>query len=153
MNTAIRVGRPAAVLAALSGLALLLMVGLVVDGGTRLRAVGRADRIAGEAASAAVEAADTRQARLGLDRPAALAAARAYLRAAGVEGAVAITGPRTVRVTVTVPGTDLILGLTGAGRYTVTGSAEATLAVGVDSDLRGFGDPDGSSVKRSGSGG
>jgi Flp pilus assembly protein TadG len=132
-------GRPVAddrgtvtVLAALSGLALLLMVGLVVDGGSRLRAVGRADRIAGEAARAAVEAADTRQPTLGLDRPAALAAAHAYLHTAGVDGAVAITGPRTVQVTVTITGTDQILGLTGTGRYAVTRSAQATLAVGVD---------------------
>jgi len=120
------------VLAALCGLALLLMVGLVVDGGGRLRAVGRADRIAGEAARAAAEAADTRHATLALDRPAAVAAGQAYLRTAGVGGTVAVTGPRTVRVRVTVAGSDLILGLAGAGRYTVTGTAEATLSVGVD---------------------
>ena len=119
------------VLAALSGLALLLMVGLVVDGGARLRAVGRADRIAGEAARAAVQAADTRQATLGLDRPAALAAARGYLHTAGVGGTVTVAGPRTVRVTLAVSGSDLILGVAGAGRYTVTGTAEATLSVGV----------------------
>jgi Flp pilus assembly protein TadG len=119
------------VIAALAGLALLLMVGLVVDGGGRLRAVGRADRIAGEAARAAVEAADTRQATLALDRHAAVLAAQAYLRTAGVSGTVAVTGPRTVRVTVAVSGSDLILGVAGAGPYTVTGTAEATLSVGV----------------------
>jgi len=119
------------VIAALAGLALLLMAGLVVDGGGRLRAVGRADRVAGEAARAAVEAADTRQATLGLDRHAAVLAAQAYLRTAGVSGTVAVTGPRTVQVTVAVSGSDLILGLAGAGRFTVTGTAEATLSVGV----------------------
>jgi Flp pilus assembly protein TadG len=119
------------VIAALAGLALLLMAGLVVDGGGRLRAVGRADRVAGEAARAAVEAADTRQATLALDRRAAVSAAQAHLRAAGVSGTVAVTGSRTVRVTVAVSGSDLILGLVGAGQYTVVGMAEATLSVGV----------------------
>jgi Flp pilus assembly protein TadG len=119
------------VLAALSGLALLLMVGLVVDGGARLRALGRADRVAGEAARAAVQAADTRRTTLGLDWPAAVAAARAYLHTAGVEGTVTLTGPRTVRVSVTVTGSDLVLGL-GAGSYRVSGSAEAVLSAGVD---------------------
>ncbi|SRR6266536_3228936 len=126
-----RDGGTVTVIAALAGLALLLMAGLVVDGGGRLRAAGRADRIAGEAARAAVEAADTRRATLVLDRHAAVAAAQAYLRTAGVSGVVAIAGPRTVRVTVAVTGDYLILGLVGAGRYAVTGTAEATLSVGV----------------------
>jgi Flp pilus assembly protein TadG len=117
---------------ALAALALLLMVGLVVDGGARMRAVGRADRIAGEAARAAVEAADTRGPTLTLNRPAAVAAAHSYLRAAGVHGAAAVTGPRTVQVTVTVSGTYLILGVVGASGYEVSGSAEASLSVGVE---------------------
>ena len=120
------------VFTALAAVALLLMAGLVVDGGDRMRAVGRADRIAGEAARAAVEAADTRGSTLTLDRPAAVAAATAYLRAAGVPGTVSVTGSRTVHVEVTVSGTYLILGLVGSGRYEVTGSADAGLSVGVE---------------------
>jgi hypothetical protein len=47
-------------------------------------------------------------------------------------GTVTVTGPRTVRVTVTVPGEYQILGVIGAGGYQVDGTAEATLTVGVD---------------------
>ena len=81
------------VFTALASLALLLMVGLVVDGGDRMRSVGRADRVAGEAARAAVEATDTRGPTLALDRPTAVAAGSSYLRAAGVAGTVTVTGP------------------------------------------------------------
>lgn len=121
------------VFTSLAALALLLMVGLVVDGGGRMRAVGRADRIAAEAARAAVEAADTRGQTLVLDRPAAVAAASAYLRTAGAAGTVTVTGPRTVRVTATVTGHYLILGMVGAGGYEVAGTATASLSVGVTS--------------------
>lgn len=62
-----------------------------------------------------MEAADTRQATLTLDRHAAVLAAQAYLHTAGMSGTVTVTGPRTVRVTVAVPGSDLVLGLAGAG--------------------------------------
>ena len=121
------------VFTALASLALLLMVGLVVDGGDRMRAVGRADRVAGEAARAAVEAADTRGPTLTLDRPAAMAAASSYLRAADVAGTVTVIGQRTVHVEVRVDGTYLILGILGSGRYEVSGSADASLSVGVTS--------------------
>jgi Flp pilus assembly protein TadG len=119
------------VFVALAAFALLLMVGLVVDGGGRMRALGRADRVAAEAARAGAEAADTRGPTLVLDRPAASAAAIAYLRSAGVAGTVTLTGPRTVTVTVTVTGRDVILGLVASGAYAVTGSAQATLVIGV----------------------
>jgi Flp pilus assembly protein TadG len=119
------------VLAALAGLAMLLMAGLVVDGAGRLRAAGRADRIAAEAARAAAQAADTRRPTLTLDRPAAVRAARRYLAEAGVTGTVTITGPRTVQVAVSVPGHDLILGLLGHPDYTLTRQATASIAVGV----------------------
>jgi hypothetical protein len=123
------------VFTALAAVALLLMVGLVVDGAGRMRAAGRADRLAGEAARAAVEAVETRGRTLMLNRPAAVAAATAYLRSAGVTGTVTVVGPRTVRVTVTVPGSYLILGLVGAGGYHLSGSADATTVVGVDGDM------------------
>jgi hypothetical protein len=127
-----RDGGMVTVFTALAALALLLMVGLVVDGAGRMRALGRADRVAAEAARAGVEAAESRGRTLVLDRPAARAAASSYLRAAGVAGTVTVTGPRTVAVVVTVTGTDIILGLVGSGTYAVTGSAQATLSVGVE---------------------
>lgn len=120
------------VFTALAALALLLMVGLVVDGAGRMRAVGRADRVAAEAARAAAEAADTRGTTVTLDRAAALIAAHSYLRSAGVNGTVAVTGTRTVRVSVTVTGEYVILSAVGAGGYEVHGTAEARLVVGVD---------------------
>ena len=122
------------VFASLAAVGLLLMVGLVVDGGGRMRAVGRADRIATEAARAAAEAADTRGTTVTVDHADAVRAATAYLTAEGVTGTVTATGPRTVHVTVTVHGTYLILSVLGTGNYTVTGSADATLAVGVTGD-------------------
>ena len=127
-----RDGGTVTVFTALAALALLLMVGLVVDGAGRMRALGRADRVAAEAARAGVEAVDTRGRTLVLDRPAARAAASSYLRAAGTAGTVTVTGPRTVAVVVTVTGTDVILGLIGSGTYAVSGSAQATLSVGVE---------------------
>lgn len=127
-----RDGGMVTVFTALAALALLLMVGLVVDGAGRMRALGRADRVAAEAARAGVEAVDTRGRTLVLDRPAARAAASSYLRAAGVAGTVTVTGPRTVAVVVSVTGTDVILGLVGSGTYAVSGSAQATLSVGVE---------------------
>jgi Flp pilus assembly protein TadG len=122
------------VFATLAALALLLMVGLVVDGAGRLRAAGRADRVAGEAARAAVEAVDTRGQTLMVDRPAAVRAARAYLAAAGVDGAVTLNGERTVEVVTTVHGRYLILGLLAGGeQYAMTGRARAAISVGVTS--------------------
>jgi Flp pilus assembly protein TadG len=116
---------------ALAGLALLLLAGLVVDGGSRLRAAARADRIAAEAARTAVQSVDTRGRTLRLDPTAAVRSARGYLTEAGVSGTVTVTGPRSVQVTVSVAGHDVILGLVGGGNYIRTGSATARLAVGV----------------------
>jgi Flp pilus assembly protein TadG len=119
------------VFTALAAVALLLVLGLVVDGSGRLRAASRADRVAAEAARAGVEAVDTRGHTLVLDRPAAIAAATAYLHAAGASGTVTVTGPRTVRVTVTITGHTLILGLTGHPDYQLSRTATATLTTGV----------------------
>jgi hypothetical protein len=119
------------VLAALAGLAVLLLAGLVLDGAGRLRAAARAERVAAETARAAAQAADTRGPALTVDRAAAARAARRYLSAAGVTGTVGFTGPRCVQVAVTVRGHDLILGLLGHPDYTLTRQATATLAVGV----------------------
>jgi Flp pilus assembly protein TadG len=117
---------------ALASTAMLLMVGLVVDGGARLRALGRAHQIAQEAARAAAEEVDTRGEELLLDRGAAVAAGREYLRQAHVAGTVIVTDRRTVRVTATVAGTYLILGITGHNTYTVSAAATASATVGVN---------------------
>lgn len=119
------------VLVALTGLAVLLLAGLVIDGAARLRAAARAERIAAEAARAAVQATDARGPTVTLDRAGAVRAARAYLTAAGVTGTVTVTGARTVTVAATVHGSDIILGLVGQPDYTSTRTASATLAIGV----------------------
>jgi hypothetical protein len=67
-----------------------------------------------------------------LDQRAAMAAARDYLRRAHAAGTVAVSGRRTVRVTATVAGTYVILGITGHSTYTVSAAATATATVGVD---------------------
>ncbi|HYT10609.1 MAG TPA: pilus assembly protein TadG-related protein [Mycobacteriales bacterium] len=118
--------------AALCAVALLLCTGLAVDGAAKLRAAGRAQQVAAEAARAAAQAVDTRGPVLRIDPAAAARAARAYLHAAGLQGTVTVTADRTVQVTTDVTGTYLILGpLTGHTGYTVTGQATATAAVGV----------------------
>jgi Flp pilus assembly protein TadG len=110
----------------LSATALLLLLGLVADGGGRLRALGRAQHVAAEAARAAANAIDVRHGSVVIDRPAARAAAQAYLRESSSAGTVTFTGPRTVQVTATVTGTYLIFSLGGHGDYQVSGTAAAT---------------------------
>lgn len=115
-------------------LALFAAVGLVVDGAGKIRALQRADDVAAEAARAAGQAvgASAVQGRPGvLDTTRAAQAARAYLRAAGVTGDVQVRGA-TVRVTTTVTFRPVLLGAAGVGPVTLTGSAQARLAQGVD---------------------
>jgi hypothetical protein len=79
----------------ISVVGLLRVVGLVVDGGVKIRAIQRADTVAAEARRAGGQAirvplAITRGATLAVARAAA-AAAEAYLRTDGVTGDVVIT--------------------------------------------------------------
>jgi hypothetical protein len=107
--------------------ALLLVLALVVDGSARLRAISRADALAAEAARAANTAVDTRSPSVGVDTATAARTAADYLTRAGHPGQVTITGPRAVRVTVTV--TEPTIGLLG-GSAQATGTALAELGVG-----------------------
>jgi hypothetical protein len=106
--------------------ALLLVIGLVVEGSAQLRAISRADAVAAEAARAAETTLDTRGRAVTVHTPAAIAAARAYLDQAGHPGRIKVTGPDivTVSVTVTLPSA---LGLSGP--HTATGTATARLGV------------------------
>ena len=76
--------------------ALLAAVGLVVDGGGKVRALQRADEAAREAARAGSQMLDVPSAvrgdGLSIDPAAAARAARAYLDAAGVDGTVTVQG-------------------------------------------------------------
>jgi len=137
-----RVGRGDAgsvsLLLAVFVLGLFAAVGLVVDGGGRVRAVQHADDVADEAARAAAQAVSPavvlgRSTGLdtgGLDSASAAAAARAYLHDAGVQGQVSVSGGR-VQVNTSVVYTPVLLSVAGAGPVTVHGRASARLARGL----------------------
>lgn len=118
-------------------LALFVAVGLVVDGGQKLRATQRADDAAAEAARAAAQSVQPGLTVRGqapqVNSTAAVSAAQAYLAAAGVTGAVTVSGDR-VQVTTSSSFTPTFLSLIGLGTQTVTGQADARLARGVEQE-------------------
>ncbi|AMS04108.1 pilus assembly protein TadE [Acidipropionibacterium acidipropionici] len=105
---------------------LLLVIGLVVDGGRQTAAGAEAQAAAVAAARAGSDAAAT-DLLAGAD-PAgtAAAAARDYLSAAGVHGSVSATGG-TIRVTTTQSRPTLFLSAIGIGQVSGTGQATAQL--------------------------
>jgi uncharacterized membrane protein len=113
---------------------LLLMAGLVVDGGAVLAARRQAIDVAEQAALAGAQGIRVADVRTGLgatlDPALAAAAAQAYLDEVGREGAVSVVG-NDVEVTVSIERPMLILGLAGVGDVTVTGRAHARNARGV----------------------
>lgn len=117
---------------AIAMVGLLALAGLVVDGGAKVRAVQRADRLAAEAARAAGQAIDVGAVLEGsevrVDRRAAIVAAESYLRAAGVEGSARVVdGGAGVSVTATATEPTVFLGLIGVPQFTVRGNAEVAL--------------------------
>ena len=123
------------VFVAITALGILILCGLVVDGGAKLRAVQRADRVATEAARAAGQAADLAALAGGearVDRQAAVDAATAFLTAAGESGTATVSADDTaVEVTVTTTAPTVFLGLIGIPAFTVTGHGRAILVHGV----------------------
>jgi Flp pilus assembly protein TadG len=118
-------------------LAVLIAVGLVVDGGQKLRATQRADDTASEAARAAVQSVQAASTVRGevprVNATAAIFAAQQYLRRAGVTGTVTVVGDR-VRVATSSSFSPAFLSLVGLGVQTVSGRAEARLARGVSQE-------------------
>ncbi|MBL1086727.1 hypothetical protein JK359_33010 [Streptomyces actinomycinicus] len=117
---------------ALSALAILMVMGLLVDGGGALNASNRATSLAQEAARAAGEQVDAAQAIQGtaitIDPDAARGAALDYLAAAGVQGDVQITdGGQTLTVTVHDTYATHFASLLGVGTIHVDGTATAHL--------------------------
>lgn len=114
-------------------LGFIALLGLLVDGGGRIRALQRADNIAAEAARTAGQAINAPVAISGgakrVDPAAAVAAAQAYIAAAGATcppGCVRIApDQRHVTVTVQVVYTEMV----HLGSWTVTGTATAVLVV------------------------
>ena len=116
---------------------LVIAVGLVVDGGQKLRSSQRADDAAGEAARAAVLSIEpgstVRGERPRVDQSAARDAAEAYLQRAGVSGSVTV-GDGQVQVRTTSSFTPSVLSIIGLGAQTVTGQASARLVRGVEQE-------------------
>ena len=113
---------------------LLIAVGLVVDGGQKLRSTQLVDNAASEAARAAVlnvqPGTTIRGQRPKVDEVAARQAAEQYLQRAGVAGSVSV-GDGRVQVRTTSSFTPSFLSIIGLGTQTVTGQADARLARGV----------------------
>lgn len=119
---------------------LLVLIGLVVDGGTKVRALQRADHLAAEAGRAGGQAIDVPAAITGapptLDARAAVSAAQAYLRANGVTGTVSVgDAGQSLTVNVTTTANTVFLGLVGVNTITVHGSAKVSLVRGVTGAL------------------
>ncbi|MET7888434.1 TadE/TadG family type IV pilus assembly protein [Streptomyces avermitilis] len=117
-------------------LALIGIIGVAVDGGSKMRATERADYIAGEAARAGGQAIDPAKAISGtaivVDPQDAQAAAQAYLRSAGATGTVSVSGDgKTLNVNVTGSYDTKFLSVVGIGSLSVTGQGKATLLHGV----------------------
>ncbi|WP_199421656.1 hypothetical protein [Actinotalea solisilvae] len=126
------------VFVAVTVLGLLVLCGLVVDGGAKLRAAQHADRVAVEAARAAGQAVDPAALVTGevtVDRATAVRAAQEYLGATGVRGSAAFSADGTaVEVNTVVSAPTVFLGLVGVGSFTVTGHGRAVLVHGVTGD-------------------
>lgn len=111
--------------------AMIVVIGLVVDGGAKLHAQQHAQSVAREAARAGGQAVTAAVAIRGdgaeADPYTARAAAQDYLTASGLPGTVTITGGTRLRVEATATYEPVFLGIVGAGTQTVTAHAEARL--------------------------
>lgn len=126
----------ATVFVAVCVIGLIGIIGIAVDGGSKMRATERADYIAGEAARAGGQAIDPAEAISGnaivVDPQDAQAAAQAYLRSVGATGTVSVSGGgKTLTVNVTGSYDTKFLSAVGIGSLSVTGHGQATLLHGV----------------------
>jgi hypothetical protein len=107
----------------LCAVALLVVLGLVVDGGAKAQALDRANRIAMEAAGAGAQAITAGGGEV--NAAAADAAVQNYLAAEGVSGTTHVQGNR-VDVTVSLSEPTKMLSMVGIDEITVTGDGYAT---------------------------
>ncbi|MFH8698952.1 TadE/TadG family type IV pilus assembly protein [Streptomyces chartreusis] len=117
-------------------LVLIGIIGIAVDGGSKMRATERADYVAGEAARAGGQAIDPAEAISGnaivVNPQDATAAAQAHLQSAGATGTVTVSGDgKTLSVVVTGSYDTKFLAAVGIGSLSVTGHGKATLLHGV----------------------
>jgi Flp pilus assembly protein TadG len=122
-----------AAMTAVMAVALLAMVGLVVDGGRAVVARRVAMDDAAEAARSGVDALSISALRSGsvqIDPSVAIESAHQFLAAAGVQGSVDVTG-QTVTVQVVTHEPTAVLSVIGIRSMTVTATASATDVHGV----------------------
>ncbi|MGX1915345.1 TadE/TadG family type IV pilus assembly protein [Streptomyces phaeochromogenes] len=117
-------------------IALIGIIGVAVDGGSKMRATERADYVAGEAARAGGQAIDPAEAITGtaivVNPQDAQAAAQAYLRSVGATGTVSVSSDgKTLTVVVTGTYDTKFLSAVGIGSLSVTGQGKAILLHGV----------------------
>lgn len=121
-------------------IAMIGIIGVAIDGGSKMRAVQRADFIAGEAARAGGQAIDPAQAISGeavvVDPQDAAAAARSYLSSVGATGTVSVSADgKTLTVSVNGAYDTKFLSVVGIGSLAVTGQGKATLLYGVTAPI------------------
>lgn len=113
----------------------LILVGLVVDGGGKIKSQQAADTAAREAARQAGQELQAAPAIRGRGAQADLAAgkraAERYLSAAGVPGRVEVRSNTAITVTTTATYTPIFLSAIGVGAMTTQGQAEARIADGI----------------------
>lgn len=113
--------------------AIVLVIGLVVDGGAKMTAASEASSIAQQAARVGGQPLDSLPADGGtahLDADSAVAAAQSYLDQAGVDGSVHIVDDSTIEVTVTSTESTTFLGLIGINTVSATRTARVDLIHG-----------------------
>ncbi|RPF19496.1 pilus assembly protein TadG-related protein [Myceligenerans xiligouense] len=115
--------------------ALIIAIGLVVDGGGRLQAADHAQYAAEQAARAGAQEQDISEAQYGrpptLNASAAVAAAESNLTAAGVSGQVDYVQGASIGVSATVTYRTKFLALIGIRSLSAEGSAEARAVRGI----------------------
>lgn len=118
---------------------LLVMIGLIVDGGAKITLAQRADNLAAQAARAAGQAAQPADVITGgaasVDPARAVRAADAFLAANHATGTVTLDPDRhglTINLTLSAP--TVFLGLVGVRDMSATGTAHARLIRGITGD-------------------
>lgn len=109
---------------------MVILVGLVVDVGGKVQTQQHARAVAAQAARAGAQELDASSVKglgLAIDVVAANAAAKAYLRAAGVDGSVTVSEGTVVTVRTTDAYQSKFLSIIGLNNMTVTGEGSARL--------------------------
>ncbi|TDD13165.1 hypothetical protein E1294_42050 [Nonomuraea diastatica] len=128
--------------AVILAVAVLTVLGLLVDGGQKLRAGREAAALAEEAARAGAGSLDRADAYtrgiadLRINPEQATRAAHVYLAGQKRSGTVRVSGDRSITVTVTVSQPTLMLSMVGISSVAATGTATANLITGVEGPSR-----------------